>query len=204
MVKPANLLIAVLHAVMLAACAQPSDNPTQNEAADTPLPPTEQAPAGTGEADSGPTPIPLTILAPADARATVSALDNATRPPSRPTFDPTYITVTYPPFETPSSQAGTIVALLSITSAEVDVSEAQPVLKVQGFVPDSCTRVSHSEQERDEVEIKVTVYTERQGAAICAQVINEVQIEVPLEGSFPSGTYKVIVNEMVEVEFDVP
>ena len=73
---------------------------------------------------------------------------------------------------------------------------------VDGFLRDGCTTLNEITQRQDGNTISVHITTKRPQDAVCIQVIKEVQERVPLEGGFPPGRYKVIVND-VEEEFEI-
>jgi hypothetical protein len=50
--------------------------------------------------------------------------------------------------------------------------------------------------------VYVNISTKRPNDAMCAQVITEVTIRVPLEGGFLPGRYKIIVND-VEKDIEI-
>ena len=98
-----------------------------------------------------------------------------------------------PPEEPPTGSA----PLLAVEQIEVQVLQSDPVqvqVVVRGTLPDACTEIGEIRQSRDGETVSVTIETHRPADALCAQVLVPIESVVPLEGSFPPGTYAVTVN----------
>ena len=95
------------------------------------------------------------------------------------------------------------IADMPVTDVSVEVLESFPIqlhVVVKGYLSDSCTMHHETAQRRDDTTVYVHITTKRPTDAICAQMITDVTIRVPLEGGFLPGRYKIIVND---VETDV-
>jgi hypothetical protein len=98
-----------------------------------------------------------------------------------------------------------IIADMPINDISVEILKSLPLqvhIVVNGFLRDGCTTLNEITQQRDGNTISVHITTKRPKDAFCIQVIKEVQERIPLEGNFPTGRYKVIVNN-VEKEFEI-
>jgi hypothetical protein len=94
---------------------------------------------------------------------------------------------------------------LPVTNVTAQIMESFPVqaaIVVEGYLRDSCTTLHEITQRREGNTVYVHITTKRPKDAICAQVITEIQEYIKLDGVFPPGNYKVIVNG-VEKEFQV-
>jgi hypothetical protein len=92
------------------------------------------------------------------------------------------------------------VDLLQVDSVEVVIRESFPAqvsVLVRGTLPDACTEVAGIAQRRDGNAIEVTITTERDPQALCAQALEPVEVEVGL-GDFQAGDYTVTVNGVTE------
>ena len=90
------------------------------------------------------------------------------------------------------------IADMPITDVSVSVLESFPMqlhLVVEGYLSDSCTIHRETTQRRTDNTVYVNITTKRPKDEMCAQVITEVTIRVPLEGGFLPGRYKIIVND---------
>ena len=97
------------------------------------------------------------------------------------------------------------IADMPITDVSVSVLESFPMqlhLMVEGYLSDSCTMHHETTQRREDSTVYVHITTKRPNDAMCAQVITEVTIRVPLEGGFLPGRYKIIVND-VEKDIEI-
>lgn len=84
-----------------------------------------------------------------------------------------------------------------VKTVAVEVLESEPLqlsLKVTGDFQDGCKTPLQKEQKQDGTQINVTLYRELPTDTICPTVITPFQETIPLEGSFPSGTYTINVN----------
>jgi len=98
-----------------------------------------------------------------------------------------------------------VVGEMAVTNIEVLLLESFPLqvhIVVKGYLNDACTMVNETTQRRDGYTIRVRITTKRPKDAMCAQVITETTVRVPLEGVFFPGRYKVMVND-VEKDFDI-
>ena len=97
------------------------------------------------------------------------------------------------------------IADMPITDFSHLVLESFPMqlhLVVKGYLSDACTVHHETTQRRADSTVNVHITTKRPDDAMCAQVITEVTIRVPLEGGFLSGRYKIIVND-VEKDIEI-
>ena len=100
---------------------------------------------------------------------------------------------------------GFTIADMPITDVSVSVLESLPLqlhVVVKGYLSDSCTRHHETTQRSNNNTVYVNITTKRPNDAMCAMVITEVTIHVPLEGGFLPGRYKIIVND-VEKDIEV-
>jgi hypothetical protein len=87
--------------------------------------------------------------------------------------------------------------MLQVDRVDVQVLGSRPAqvrLRVQGMLLNGCTSLGMVSQRREGNAVVVTIATVTRGAAVCTQVAQLVDTTVPLEGSFPSGAYRVRVN----------
>ena len=96
---------------------------------------------------------------------------------------------------------------LTVSSVEVLVVPTTPVqvsASVKGYLRDGCEVLGATTQSRSGSTITVTIATDwdNRTERVCLQVISPVQQEVPLEGTFTSGTYVLRVNG-VETTFRI-
>lgn len=97
-----------------------------------------------------------------------------------------------------SPTAAVETRLLQVERVEVRVAESFPpqvTAEFRGILPDGCSSLGPTSQERQGNTILVTVTTLRSGE-ICTQVIQIVDQQVRLQGDFPAGSYVVRVNGM--------
>ena len=89
--------------------------------------------------------------------------------------------------------------------ANLYISQSTPVqvsLELNGNLPNGCHQLRVNVQPpNDQNQILIEVYSVVDSGAICAQVIKEFEVSVPL-GSFPAGHYSVIVNGTEIGQFD--
>ena len=93
----------------------------------------------------------------------------------------------------PSLVSGT----LPIESVEVVVLESFPYqlrAQVRGYLPDGCTRLDQVRQSREGNVITVTITTLRERDAICILLIEIVERNIALEGTYLPGDYLLRVN----------
>jgi len=98
-----------------------------------------------------------------------------------------------------------ILSDLPVTDITINLLESFPLqvhVVVKGYLSDACTVVNETTQRRDENTVHVRITTKRPVDLMCAEVIREVTVRVPLEGVFFPGRYKVIVND-VEKDFEI-
>ena len=90
--------------------------------------------------------------------------------------------------------------------ANLYISQSTPIevsLEINGNLPNPCHQLRVNVQPvNGENQILIEVYAVVDSGAICAQVIQEFEVSVPL-GSFPSGHYSVLVNGTEIGQFDV-
>lgn len=94
---------------------------------------------------------------------------------------------------------------LAITNIEVQILESFPFqihIVVDGYLNDACTLVNETTQRRDGNTTRVHITTKRPKDRMCAQVMTEISMRVPLDGTFFPGRYKVVVND-IEKDFDL-
>ena len=89
------------------------------------------------------------------------------------------------------------ISELPVTGVELEIMESFPIqvaIVVDGFLRDSCTELHNIEQWREGNTVHVLITTRTPKNVLCAQVITEIQERIKLDGAFPPGDYKVIVN----------
>ncbi len=87
---------------------------------------------------------------------------------------------------------------LPITGVSFQILESFPLqvhVMVEGYLSDACTMVNETTQRRNGATVYINITTKRPADLMCAQVITETTVRVPLEGGFFPGSYKVIVND---------
>ena len=73
--------------------------------------------------------------------------------------------------------------------------EAVPVeILVKGALPDACSELGEATQTRAMNLIDVTLTMRRPRGAACAQVVRPFRFYLPLDGTFPPGSYTLKVN----------
>ena len=92
-----------------------------------------------------------------------------------------------------------------IDTSNLNIMESYPIqvsLSVQGSLPTPCHefRVEVSQPD-DNNQIQVDVYSVLDPEKICAQVVTPFEFTIPM-GSFPSGSYSVLINGNLIGEFD--
>ena len=98
-----------------------------------------------------------------------------------------------------------IIADMPINDISVAILESFPVqvqVAVEGYLSDGCTELNEMTPRLEGNTIRSHVTTNRPKDAICIQIIKAFQDRIRLEGDFPAGSYKVIVNG-VEKEFRI-
>jgi len=89
--------------------------------------------------------------------------------------------------------------------ANLFINQTTPVqvsLELNGNLPNGCHQLRVNVQPpNDQNQIMIEVYSMVDSGAICAQVIKEFKVSVPL-GIFPDGHYAVIVNGTEIGQFD--
>jgi hypothetical protein len=113
------------------------------------------------------------------------------------------------PTSQPSTQEPPQGGAVFIDSADLLIMESYPVqisLQISGNLPTPCHSF-HSEVAApdDENRIQVTVWSEADPAAMCAQVLEpfEEGVSIPMTGQ-PDGTYSVWLNGELVGEFNYP
>jgi hypothetical protein len=171
-------IIAVVMAILLAACASNVTLPPATQPLATP----EQPASTPTREEEMPPAIPL--------KETPGGPPAGVRPP---TVDPTYVP-TLPPF---------IEHWLPVEKVEIDVHSAQPEAKIEGYLPESCVQYSRLEQSRQGNRVEIQIFIKRPSRAACLAVITPYSTVVTLEGDFPPGEYAAVVNGQ-EYSFRVP
>ncbi len=98
-----------------------------------------------------------------------------------------------------------IIADMPINDISVAILESFPVqvqVAVEGYLSDGCTELNEITQRREGNTIHIRITTKRPKDVACIQIIKAFQDRIRLEGDFPAGNYKVIVNG-VEKEFRI-
>ena len=109
-----------------------------------------------------------------------------------------------PSFTKPTDQSG----LADVQSVEIQILESDPVQVnaiARGYLPDSgCTTISGASSVRSGNTFTVTVNTEYDSQALCAQALTSFEHVISLDvSSLLHGNYIVIVNG-VEASFQLP
>ena len=65
---------------------------------------------------------------------------------------------------------------------------------IKGALPDACAALDEAEQARVVNLIDVTLTMRRPRGALCAQVVRPFRFYLPLDGTFPPGSYTLKVN----------
>jgi inhibitor of cysteine peptidase len=88
--------------------------------------------------------------------------------------------------------------LAAVEDVEVVMLMSFPLqvhLKVQGYLPNPCTEIGEIQTERDGYAFGVTIPTLRDPGVDCIQVIEDFEINIPLDVyGLPAGDYQVVVN----------
>lgn len=91
------------------------------------------------------------------------------------------------------------IADMPITDVTVEILESFPLqlhVVVEGYLSDSCTAFCEAVQWRSDNTVRVRITTKRPKEQMCATVITDIIVRVPLEGGFLPGRYKIIVNDV--------
>jgi len=86
--------------------------------------------------------------------------------------------------------------LLPIDSFDVLAMTTYPeqyVVRVQGYIPDSCAKAREPVVKRDGFQIAITIGMNRPSGVICAQVATPYKRSIQL-GTLPPGSYQISVN----------
>ena len=70
----------------------------------------------------------------------------------------------------------------------------RPVAHIRGIIPDGCSTLNAVEQTRTGNTVLVRVTVIRPTEAVCVQVVEIFERDVPLEGAFSPGIYLLRVN----------
>ena len=92
-----------------------------------------------------------------------------------------------------------IIDQFPVTDISIEILESFPLqvhVVVEGYLRDACTSVNETTQRRNGNTAYVNITTKRPKDEMCAQVITETTVRVPLDGVFFPGRYKVIVNDV--------
>ena len=85
-----------------------------------------------------------------------------------------------------------------IDSTDILTLESFPLqfqLHVKGSLPTPCHQLRLVVDEPDvQKQVKVSIYSLVDPNTVCAQVLEPFEVNIPL-GSFPSGTYAILVND---------
>ena len=98
-----------------------------------------------------------------------------------------------------------IIGDMQVQDVLIQLLESYPLqvhLVVNGYLNDGCTTINEITQRREGNIIHVHITTKRPKDAMCTQAIRFVTENIPLEGGFIEGSYKVIVNGF-EKEFKI-
>lgn len=115
-------------------------------------------------------------------------------------FGGTSMTVQPPADGAGAEPDNTFRSLTNITEVELLVLETNPPqvhLQIKGEQPDGCDFPVQVEQQRDGNVINVTVYRDVPLDVMCPMMLLTYEDTVPLEGTFPPGTYTFKVNDYV-------
>lgn len=103
-----------------------------------------------------------------------------------------------PPVDVPQEAAETFRSPTIIDSVDAQILESFPAqihLAVTGSQPDGCDYPVRVEQHRDGSTITVEIFREMPLAVMCPMMLLPYEDTIPLEGTFESGTYTIIVND---------
>jgi len=95
---------------------------------------------------------------------------------------------------------------LPIGDVEIDVGDGLPArveVRIDGHLPDTCTRLGSVEQDRVGNNVEVLVLTTRPPDRVCAQKVTPYSFVVALDGEFSAGDYTLTLNGEV-FDFGVP
>ena len=90
----------------------------------------------------------------------------------------------------------TLIALAPIEEVQVTVgrSPTTVVAHVRGYLPDPCWTRTDIDQQWHGNWVNVWIVMRRPTAAQCVQVTQPFELDIPVPGSFPPGTYIIRVN----------
>jgi hypothetical protein len=191
-----NLLISLLLAAVLAACAgagQPVDTETPVEPTILPKPDSTTIPYPE-PGGSNPYPSALTPYPPADQSVVSPAYPGPLQP--------------YPaPWQPQTADQGLQRGEAFVNGVDLLVAESFPPqyrLHLQGALPTPCHQLRVEVSPPDsQMNIQVSVYSVVDPSAICAQVLAPFDVMVPLQG-LSTGKYSVMVNGQEAGSIDVP
>lgn len=102
------------------------------------------------------------------------------------------------PGSTPPPEGGIIRGLAAVDSITILIMESFPVqvsVRALGNLPDGCTTIDSTTQERQGNTIFVTIGTARPDDALCAEVLVPFDKTISLDAlGLKAGTYTVTVN----------
>jgi hypothetical protein len=119
-----------------------------------------------------------------------------------PTEPPTVISGDYVPQPGDSALTRGPIFLDSTDLLTMESFPLQFSLNIKGSLPTPCHQLRISSNQPDsQNQIHMDVYSVVDPNAVCAQVLEPFEVNVPL-GSFPSGHYILFVNGTQVTEFD--
>lgn len=95
-----------------------------------------------------------------------------------------------------------LIRPLQVTRVDVRIAESFPphgFAEVTGLLADSCTEALEPTVQRDGDVITVTILSQRPRDAICAMVVREYHVTVPLDALEPGRQYTLRVNDVETV-----
>ncbi|MEK7397632.1 MAG: carboxypeptidase-like regulatory domain-containing protein, partial [Candidatus Poribacteria bacterium] len=98
-----------------------------------------------------------------------------------------------------------IIADMQIEDVEIQFLKSLPLqinLAVKGILGDGCTTLNEITQKRDGNTVYVKITTKRPKGVACIEIAKFITENVKLDGGFPQGHYKIIVNNVVK-ELDI-
>jgi hypothetical protein len=98
-----------------------------------------------------------------------------------------------------------IIGDMQIEDVEIQFLKSLPLqinLAVKGILGDGCTTLNEITQKRDGNTVYVKITTKRPKGVACIEIAKFITENVKLDGGFPQGHYKIIVNNVVK-EFDI-
>ncbi len=97
---------------------------------------------------------------------------------------------------TPAGNGSMTTAPLQIHGVDVLIAESYPPrvsVKVNGIIPDSCTKAREPVVSRDGSTFTITIIGERPTGVACAQIISPYDQSIEI-GTLDPGSYTVVVN----------